>query len=120
MLYVQLTTNCLFLQYTGDSASTTKESANHNSASRDELQRKEREHLIERKRKETGEGKEKKSVREAVAAAVRANSSSQRGEFSKEKTILLTKDMSEAPSGTCTRNEQYRQKPCFFWTASDL
>ncbi|XP_024390724.1 uncharacterized protein [Physcomitrium patens] len=84
--------------YTGDSASTTKESANHNSASRDELQRKEREHLIERKRKETGEGKEKKSVREAVAAAVRANSSSQRGEFSKEKTILLTKDMSEAPS----------------------
>ncbi|XP_024373687.1 uncharacterized protein [Physcomitrium patens] len=84
--------------YASDNASTSKESASHGPAPRDELQRKERETLIERKRKEAGEGKEKKSVREAVAAAIRANSGSHRGEASKEKSILLNKDLSEASS----------------------
>lgn len=92
----------LFVQYGADSSSASKDSGIHSASPREELQRKERETLIERKRKEAGEGKEKKSVREAVAAALtstRANSASQRVDLSKEKNVLLTKDSAEA-SGT--------------------
>lgn len=94
----------LCVQYAADSSSANKDSVNHSPAPREELQRKERESLIERKRKEAGEGKEKKSVREAVAAALtsaRANSASQRVDSSKEKTVLLTKESAETGSGTC-------------------
>lgn len=104
-------------QYASDNASTSKESASHGPAPRDELQRKERETLIERKRKEAGEGKEKKSVREAVAAAIRANSGSHRGEASKEKSILLNKDLSEASSGTRMLKWHYALNLCSTWTA---
>jgi len=91
------------VQYAADSSSANKESGTHSATPREEIQRKERETLIERKRKEAGEGKEKKSVREAVAAAptsARANSTSQRVDLSKEKNVLVAKDSAEAGSGT--------------------
>lgn len=99
---------CLFksgcvLQYIADNTPANKEGLNHAlGPRREEQQRKEREILIERKRKETTEGKEKKLVREAVAAALsstRANTSSPRAELNKERTFLLTKESIELSSG---------------------
>lgn len=93
----------LCVQYGADGNSSNKESVNRSASPREELQRKERENLIERKRKEAGEGKEKKSVREAVPAAstsTRANSGTQRVDSNKEKTVLLTKESADIGSGT--------------------
>ena len=90
------------LQYIADSTPANKDLNHAVGPRREEQQRKEREILIERKRKETIEGKEKKLVREAVAAALssRANTSSPRAELNKERTVLLTKDSAtELPSG---------------------
>lgn len=82
------------LQYAADSS---KESGIHSGVPREELQRKERESLIERRRKEAGEGKDKKSV--SALASTRA--SNQRVDSSKEKNVLLTKDSAETGSGMC-------------------
>ena len=91
------------LQFVADSTLANKEGLTHASGPRrEEQQRKEREILIERKRKETSEGKEKKLVREAMAAALsssRTNTSSPRVEMNKERTVLLTKDSTELSSG---------------------
>jgi regulator of nonsense transcripts 3 len=75
-------------------ADSSKESGIHSGVPREELQRKERESLIERRRKEAGEGKDKKSV--SALASTRA--SNQRVDLSKEKNVLLTKDSAETGS----------------------
>lgn len=112
-------TRSFLLQYVSDSTAVNKEVANHSSGPhREDHQRREREILIERKRKETTEVKDKKLVREAVVAALssnRGNPGSPRVDSNKDRTTILTKDSAETSGGEqCIVDSVCLKLSCYF------
>lgn len=92
------------MQHVSESAVANKEVVSHGAnPRREEQQRREKEILMYRKKREINEGRDKKSLRDAVVIAAspfRGNVGNSRMDPTKEHIILL-KDSSETPAGMC-------------------